>query len=158
MEDWADKELQGHALSAIFYGQLLTPIAAGYFSDRYGGKKGIYVGLGVMSFCTILTPLFIRTHSGFVYAVRVIQGMMSGIATPSIYKILGDWTAPKERATLISIVLSAEALASVLAPLLSGDLCQYGWSVLYYIPGLAGVFITIFGDIIAIRIDSRKKS
>ena len=144
MEDWANKELQGHVLSAFFYGHLLTPIAAGYFSDRYGGKLGIVGGLGVHSLCTILIPFLIRIDSRFVFAIRFVQGFMSGIAIPSIYKILSVWTAPKERATLMSIVLSAESLASALTPLLSGYLCQYGWEVLYIVPGIAGLVLMIF--------------
>ena len=147
VEDWG-KELQGHALGAIFYGHLLTPIMAGRFSDKNGAKLGIVLGTGLMSLCTILTPFAMRIHHGFVIGIRVIQGVMSGMAIPSIYKLLVVWTAPEERTAFMSAVLSAEALASVFTPLLSGYLCQieyeHGWPILFYVPGFAGLILTIF--------------
>ena len=145
MEVW-DKELQGHALSAFFYGHLLTPILAGYMSDRFGGKFGTVFGVFVISTCSILLPISLRIHSGFVFAIRIIQGLMSGLAIPSIYKMFGVWASPMERATLMAVVLSAEALASVINPPLSGYLCSTanGWPMIFYAPGIAGVILTIF--------------
>ena len=147
VEDW-DKELQGHALSAFFYGHLVTPIMAGYFSDRFGGKLGIFVGVGLMSLGSTLIPTFIRTHSGFVLGIRIIQGLMSGIAIPSVYKMFSVWSSPEERASLMGFVLSAEALASVINTPLSGVLCNTnfdsGWPMIFYVPGLAGLILTIF--------------
>ena len=39
-------------------------------------------------------------------AIRVVQGLVSGFAFPSIYAFVAVWTSPGERATLMSLAFS----------------------------------------------------
>lgn len=147
VEDW-NKTLQGWLLSAFFYGYLTTQIIGGYLSDRFGGKFGLLVGIGFMSIGSIAIPLLGRLNSWLVFVVRVMQGMVSGFAFPSVYRIFSVWSSPEERATLMSIVYSAVAAATVVNYPLSSLLCEAnpdeGWALIFYVPGIAGLLLTSF--------------
>ena len=62
-----DKTLQGYILGAFFYGYICTQVLGGYVSDRFGGKVGVMVGIGIASLSCLLIPLAARcvfTHWG----------------------------------------------------------------------------------------------
>lgn len=72
--------------------------------------------------------------------------MVSGFAFPSVYRIFNVWSSPEERATLMSIVYSAVAAATVVNYPLSSLLCETGldggWPMVFYVPGLAGLLLS----------------
>ena len=55
-----DKTLQGYILGAFFYGYICTQVLGGYVSDRFGGKVGVMVGIGITSLSCLLIPLAAR--------------------------------------------------------------------------------------------------
>ena len=75
--------------------------------------------------------------------IRIIQGLVSGVAFPSLYNLFAVWSSPNERATLMSIVLSGLALANVVNLPFSAALCATGidggWPMVFYVPGLIGI-------------------
>ena len=83
-----------------------------------------------------------------MFALRVIQGMVSGFAFPSVYRIFSVWSSAEERATLMSIVYSAVAAATVVNYPLSSLLCETGldegWPMIFYVPGLCGLILAAF--------------
>jgi ACS family sodium-dependent inorganic phosphate cotransporter-like MFS transporter 5 len=76
-----------------------------------------------------------------------MQGLVSGLAFPSVYNLFSVWTSPEERATLMSIVYSAVAGATVVNFPLSSLLCETGlaggWPMIFYIPGASGLILSV---------------
>ncbi len=77
--------------------------------------------------------------STYVIVIRVIQGLVSGLAFPSVYNLFRVWTGLEERATLMSVVFSAVAGATVVNFPLASLLCKSGldggWPMVFYVPG-----------------------
>ena len=72
--------------------------------------------------------------------IRVIQGLVSGLAFPSTYNLFNKWASPEERATIMSIVFSGIPIAIIVNYPLSSALCESGidggWPLVFYIPGI----------------------
>ena len=47
-------------LSAFFYGYICTQLIGGTISDKWGGKLGMLLGIGVLSLGSILSPVMAR--------------------------------------------------------------------------------------------------
>ena len=71
--------------------------------------------------------------------VRIFQGLVAGIAYLSVYSILRNWSAPKERTTLMSLVWCGLPIALVTNFPISSALCHSGidggWPMVFYTPG-----------------------
>ena len=97
----------------------------------------------ILSSSTIIMPFSARQDEAYVMVIRIIQGLVSGVAFPSLYNLFAVWSSPNERATLMSIVLSGLALANVVNLPFSAALCATGidggWPMVFYVPGLIGI-------------------
>jgi len=147
------KPLQGAILSSFFYGYLLTQVLGGYTSDRWGGRTVLLYGMIVLSIGTLLTPVAARLHPYCVLAIRIIQGLASGFAFPSVYNIFTVWAPPQEKITLMSISMAGIPTATVTIYPLVSWLCKSGilggWPLAFYIPGTTGlVWCLLFSQII----------
>lgn len=74
-----------------------------------------------------------------VILLRVIQGLSSGLAFPSVYALFNVWSHPSERATLMTITFAAIPAACAANYPISGLLCESGidggWPMVFYGPG-----------------------
>lgn len=72
--DWSET-LQGHILSAFYYGYVLAQIPGGILAQRYGGKHVFGVGIFLTSVLTLLTPIAARMGPAYLIGVRVLEGI-----------------------------------------------------------------------------------
>lgn len=80
----------------------------------------------------------------YLYAARIIQGIFSGLAFPSINCIYAKWTPPFERSRASGNALSGCFVGTVIAMLFSGFLAEtLGWESIFYVFGVAGCVWTI---------------
>ncbi|XP_046649856.1 sialin-like [Daphnia pulicaria] len=140
--DW-NKEMQGSMLSAFYYGFGATQIFGGWISDRIAGSKLILIMvMSVMSFISLLSPIAAQSSQLF-FALRLLLGLTSGMALPTIQPLFSRWSAPDERGTLIGLAFAGFTLGSSITFPLSGFLCEYGfaggWPSIFYLSGLFGV-------------------
>nr|CAH0107217.1 unnamed protein product [Daphnia galeata] len=148
--DW-NKEMQGSMLSAFYYGFGVTQIFGGWISDRISGSKIILIlVMSVMSLISLLSPMAAQWSQLF-FILRVLLGLTSGMALPTIQPLFSRWSAPDERGTLIGLAFAGFTLGSSITFPLSGFLCQYGfaggWPSIFYLSGLFGavwVVLAIF--------------
>lgn len=87
-----------------------------------------------------MMPFLARLDEAYVIVVRIVQGLVSGVAFPSLYNMFAVWSNKNERATLMSVVLSGLSLANVINLPFSAGLCAtIGWPAVFYVPGLIGL-------------------
>ncbi|TKS88860.1 Sialin H(+)/nitrate cotransporter H(+)/sialic acid cotransporter [Collichthys lucidus] len=101
-----DSETQGWLLGAFFFGYLCTQIPGGYLSGHYGGS--IFLGLGVLctAVLTLLTPLAAQLGSGWLFALRALEGFGEGTGH--------GWSVP-----LLSMLLSVPLWAIIVTQMCS---------------------------------------
>ena len=137
------KKFQGDLLSSFFYGYILTQLVGGWCSDRWGGKSVFLVGMTTLTSTSLLIPLLARTEPSLLLLIRLVQGLASGLAFPSLYNLFTSWTSPEERATLMSMAYAGIPTATVATFPLSSWLCKSGidggWPLAFYVPGATGL-------------------
>lgn len=142
------KTTQGYMLSAFFYGYICTLVLGGVISDKCGGKSSLLYGMLMFSLTTLMIPSLARFDESLVIAIRILQGLISGVAMPSLYNIFSVWSDPQERATLMSLVFSGFTLAIIINWPLSAGLCATGidggWPMVFYVPGNSLTIIKAF--------------
>ena len=72
--DWNSEE-QGLILGSFFYGNIVTQIPGGYFSEIFGGKWIFSGGILISGIACLFTPLATQAGTSAFIALRVIQGL-----------------------------------------------------------------------------------
>jgi MFS transporter, ACS family, solute carrier family 17 (sodium-dependent inorganic phosphate cotransporter), other len=80
--NWSKKD-QGLLLAAYFYGYIFPNLLGGVLSQKFGGRKVIFITLFASGVITGLSPL--AAHDNFIYtfAVRLLLGIL-GVSKMSI--------------------------------------------------------------------------
>ncbi|VDL78987.1 unnamed protein product [Nippostrongylus brasiliensis] len=87
--------------SSFFYGYLVTQIPAGFLAAKYPPNKLFGIAIGVASFLNVLLPYGFRSKSDTLVAViQILQGLVQGVAYPSMHGVWRYWAPPLERSKL----------------------------------------------------------
>lgn len=87
----------------------------GRFSDRFGRKPVIVVGLALTA--TFYFGLVVATEFALILLVALVAGAGSGLAAPAMSAFYLDITASQHRSRIMGIKESAAALGGVVGPL-----------------------------------------
>uniref|UniRef100_A0A8C6L641 Sialin n=1 Tax=Nothobranchius furzeri TaxID=105023 RepID=A0A8C6L641_NOTFU len=137
--NWNTKT-QGWILGSFFYGYILTQIPGGYLAGRFGPKWLMGFGILLTVIFTLLTPVAADLGSGYLIAVRVMEGIGEGVTFPAMYTMWAAWAPPLERSRLLTISYIGAQLGTVIALPLSGEICFYlDWTYIFYIFGAVGL-------------------
>ena len=135
-------DMMGIVLSAFFWSYALMQMPAGWFSDRFGQKKGLGFAVLLWSVATSATSLV----SGFasLFAMRLGLGIGEAGAYPSNAGITAKWFPLRERATIAGLFDSASKFGGAVAmPLIVWLIAAYGWRMTFLIIGAMGVVWSI---------------
>lgn len=73
--NWSKKD-QGLLLAAYFYGYIFPNLLGGFLSEKFGGRKVIFLGLFLSSIITGLTPFTANDNFVFTFAARLLLGIL----------------------------------------------------------------------------------
>jgi len=97
----------------------------GRFSDRFGRKPMILIGLGI--FATVSLCYSLAASIWQLALVRALQGAASVMVTPIAQAYVGDITPPGKEGRMMNLFYSSMFFGVALGPLLGGLLTQW-WS------------------------------
>lgn len=124
--------------TSFLIGYALMFTMGGWLIDRYGGRRGLAVSVGVWSLANIMHGIM----NGFyqLAAFRFLLGLGEGGCFPGAARSVSEWFDKKERALANGIAIGGSAIGAVIAPPLtiwiSGN---YGWRWSFVLPGIIGV-------------------
>lgn len=139
----------GTILSSFFWGYTLTQVLGGYFSDKYGGQRVIYMAALVWATITFLMPdlmsLTTSTSITFLVIVRILNGAAQGVHFPSTMSVVSQNLSSTERTSFFSLLTSGGAIGTLLTGTLGSFLLDYfGWATGFRIFGLMGISWAMF--------------
>lgn len=147
-QDW------GKILGYFGYGYMFGALIGGALGDRWGPRKVWLVAGVAWSIFEIITAfageiglMFLGGSALAGFAVmRVIFGFAEGPAYSIINKTMGNWAAPKERGTVVSVGLLSTPLGALLtAPVAVGLIMLTGsWKYMFIILGVLGLVLLYF--------------
>ncbi|WP_306335092.1 MFS transporter [Streptomyces sp. KL118A] len=133
---------QGLVVSAFFLAYALCQIPGGLLADRYGARRVMLWALLSWSVFTALT--------GFAWSFAVLLlmrfafGAAEGVFPPASTKALVERTTPTERMGANGLIMSSNAVAGILTPLLVAPLIAvFGWRSAFFSTAALGVFVLV---------------
>ncbi|XP_072463228.1 probable small intestine urate exporter isoform X3 [Notamacropus eugenii] len=136
--DWSP-EIQGLLLSAFIYGSLISTVPSGYFAGVLGGKKIAGFSMLICSILNLLIPLAADYGLGYLFVIRIVQGLLQGMNYSALSAFWPKWAPPLERTQLSTIGISGVTMGNFIAVLGGGFLCDSpGWPSIFYIFGGIG--------------------
>lgn len=148
------KQEWGKILGYFGYGYMFGALIGGALGDRWGPRKVWLVAGVAWSVFEIATAfageIGLMFFGGSALAgfgvMRVIFGFCEGPAYSIINKTMGNWAAPKERGTVVSIGLLSTPLGALLtAPVSVGLILLTGsWKYMFVILGVSGLILLFF--------------
>lgn len=132
----ATPALIGLAIGAYGATQALLQLPFGWWSDRFGRKPVIYIGLLLFALGSVLAAT--SDHILGVIAGRALQG--AGAISSAVLALLSDLTRPQRRTTAMAIVGGTIALSFTLS-MVAGPLLapHIGLSGLFWLTALLAV-------------------
>jgi ACS family sodium-dependent inorganic phosphate cotransporter-like MFS transporter 5 len=73
--NWSKKD-QGLLLAAYFYGYIFPNLLGGVLSDKFGGRKVIFIGIFLSGIITGLTPFTANDNFVFTFVARLLLGVL----------------------------------------------------------------------------------
>ncbi|OQR97246.1 sialin-like protein [Achlya hypogyna] len=140
-----DHVIQGHVLSAFFYGYICTQYLGAWIASKVGAKFVLLGGVGLWTLFDVLTVPC--AHSPvLLWLVRAGMGLGEGIVFPCMHNFASAWFPISERSRLNSYITSGMDLGTIMsmlvAPLLMAA-CGYP-SIFYTFGALSGLWLLGF--------------
>ncbi|KAF0701420.1 Aste57867_8122 [Aphanomyces stellatus] len=140
-----DHAVQGHILSAFFYGYIATQILGASAAATHGPKRVLVVGVVTWTVFDLLTIPFAHTPV-LLWLARVGMGLGEGIIFPCMHGIAVSWYPRPERTRLNATVTSGMDLGTVVAMILSPWLmATYDFAAIFLTFGiLCAMWVVVF--------------
>lgn len=147
--NWSKKE-EGLLLSAYFYGYIFPNLLGGFLSEKFGGRKVIFTGMLLSAVITGLSPLAANDNFIYMFASRLVLGVMGvsltlqiqrtlltetfqGFLYPACHNIISKWSPLEEKGKFVSALLGG-TLGTVLTWPLTGLIIEkFGWRYGFYV-------------------------
>lgn len=111
-------------------------------ADRYGAQRVMLWALLSWSVFTALTGL--AWSFAVLLLMRFAFGAAEGVFPPASMKVLVERTTPAQRMGANGVIMSSNALAGVLTPLLVAPLiAAFGWRSAFFSTAALGVFVLV---------------
>ncbi|MFE6284836.1 MFS transporter [Streptomyces sp. NPDC057877] len=110
-------------VSVVVFAALTLP--AGLLGDRFGRRRMLLTGLGVLLAGSLLGAL--AGDERAVVVARVAMGVGGALLVPLSLSVLPTLFGPSERLRAVGIVSAASALGMPLGPVLGGRLSDHFW-------------------------------
>lgn len=145
-QKWSKTD-SGTVLSSFFWGYTLTQVLGGYFSDKFGGQRVIFLAAIGWSLITFWMPNIIylapkaKTYAiSFVVTIRIINGAFQGVHFPSMISVTSQNLSSNERSSFFGLLTSGSAMGTLLTGILGSFILDYfGWPSVFRVIGFLGL-------------------
>lgn len=126
--------------TAFFVGQLVTSIPSGALTATFSPKRMMGITLLITSVLFLLISESRKAGIWLIFVIRALQGIVEGMAVPSMNAIISKWARKEERSRLINIAYGGVYLSPAVASFCTAaTICYVSWDSIMYITGSLGV-------------------
>jgi MFS family permease len=132
----------GFVFSAFAYPYLVFQIVGGWFSDRFGARRTLFICGIVWAGATILTGFATGLLS--MIAARVLLGLGEGATFPAATRAMSHWTAPSQRGFVQGITHAFARIGNAITPpVVAWLMVVLTWRGSFFVLGVASFAWTI---------------
>ena len=135
----------GYMVAAFAFMQLIVSPIAGKWTDQFGRKRMILIGLFIFSFSELLFGL--GRHVGVLFLSRILGGVSAAFIMPAITAFIADITTLRERPKALGYMSAAITTGFVIGPGIGGFLAEIGTRVPFFFAAGFGLLAAILSMI-----------
>lgn len=125
---------------AYFVGSLITQIPGGILASRFSATRVCSLMILASSVMFIVLPFLAKVHSGYVFFIRTLQGLVEGGSVPALAGVVSAWAPKTERSRLLTIAYAGAYLSPAVGMITTGlCVCRVSWDSIFFIYGGLGV-------------------
>lgn len=121
----------GNMVAAFAISQLIVSPFAGKWTDRFGRKIMIVIGLILFSFSELLFGLGKTVEVLFIS--RILGGVSAAFIMPAVTAFIADITTPSERPKALGYMSAAINTGFILGPGIGGLLAEFGTRAPFFV-------------------------
>jgi multidrug resistance protein len=140
----APEWLVGPLIASFAVAQLISSPVWGKFSDRYGRRPAMLIGLGASAFAYVIFGF--ATSLWMLFASRIVQGLGGG-TTGVAQAYVADTMEPKERAKALGWLSAATSAGVVIGPFIGSAAYNFGREA----PGMVAALMVLINVFFAWR-------
>jgi MFS family permease len=99
--DW-DERQQNTVKGAFFWLHMVLQIPGGLLAQKFGAKSIFGFSNGLVALLTCAIPFMAKLNFEALLLLRIVQGLIAGVAWPSMQAMTGKWIPPHERSRFVS--------------------------------------------------------
>ncbi|XP_015123703.1 sialin isoform X2 [Diachasma alloeum] len=129
--NWTEYQ-QGLALGAFYWSYWTTQVPGGILAQKYGTKL-VFGGANFLaSLLGLLIPTVIKWHFNVFLVLRVLQGVILGVVSPSTNVMTAKWIPPNERSKFVSAYMGGSVGIAITYPLCAFIITYFNWEAAFY--------------------------
>lgn len=136
--EWNEHE-RNLLLGSFYWLHWVTQIPGGILGRKYGTK--VVFGVSNLIGCLLCVFMPIAAYLSFEWlmTLRIIQGLIVGLAWPSMHTMAGRWIPPNERSKFVTAYLGSSMGVAITFPLFGFVISWTSWEWVYHLCGIIGV-------------------
>lgn len=101
------------------YSPIFSTFFAGIYSDKYGGRNAVLLGLVLSGSVSSVSYLVVLRNDYVFIAMLVLRRIGEGMITAAVWSLAGKWSRAHERTMFVSILFIGQYLGLFIGELLS---------------------------------------
>nr|WP_068129686.1 MFS transporter [Nosocomiicoccus ampullae] len=159
LELGASEFMASVVVAAYSVTNILGNVLGGYFSDRFGRKRTLLLGMILQ---VLIISSYISTPTiGVLIGIRVVHGFTSGMITPAAFSLVQDISRREAIGKAMALTGVSIGLAAIFGPAAGGILSSmYGYANTYLVLALVyvvGLLLTIVAVKESTTVQSRRE-
>ncbi|XP_054276751.1 uncharacterized protein LOC128995758 [Macrosteles quadrilineatus] len=128
---WSEQQFDAVFNICSLYIPICSTFFAGIYSDKYGGKNAVLLGLVLCVLVTSASYLVILHNDYVFFCMLLVRKIAEGMMIAAVCSLAGKWAIPGERTAFVGILLEGKSLGHLLGGFLIRR--RPSWNVLCYI-------------------------
>lgn len=130
------------SLTFFLVGMALGQLFAGPFSDVYGRRKPLLIGMAIYSVASVLCALSPSIWT--LLLLRFVQGMAGSAGIVISRAIVRDLYSGSELTKFFSLLMLVNGLGPIIAPIIGGQLLRVtSWQGVFILLGIIGILLLL---------------
>ncbi|KAH8418559.1 hypothetical protein KR222_001463, partial [Zaprionus bogoriensis] len=130
---------QSNLLGSFFWVHWVLQLPGGILARKYGTKLVFGLSNGIGVFLCFLIPIVAYWSYTALICLRVLQGLITGLAWPSMHVLTAKWIPPNERSKFVSAYLGSSVGVALFYPIFGYIIDWSSWEWVYYVCGVVGM-------------------